>query len=56
MIENDEEEEIEAEHQDTAAPDNTAASISTAEPEMLDQEEMPVEPEIHPSENDSDDS
>ena len=56
VIENEEEEEIEAEQQDTAAPDNTAASISTAEPEMLDQEEMPVEPEIHPSENDSDDS
>ena len=51
VIENEEEEEeIKAEQQDTAAPDNTAASISTAEPEM------PVEPEIHPSENDSDDS
>jgi len=56
VIENEEEEEIEAEQQDTAAPDNTAASISTAEPEMPDQEEMPVEPVIHPSENDSDDS
>ena len=56
VIENGEEEEIEAEQQDTAAPDTTAASISTAEPEMPDQEEMPVEPEIHPSENDSDDS
>ena len=56
VIENEEEEEIEAEQQDTAAPDNTAASISTAEPEIPDQEEMPVEPEIHPSENDSDDS
>ena len=56
VIENEEEEEIEAEQQDTAAPDNTAASISTAEPEMPDQEKMPVEPEIHPSENDSDDS
>ena len=56
VIENEEEEEIEADQQDTASPDNTAASISTAEPEMPDQEEMPVEPEIHPSENDSDDS
>ena len=56
VIEDGEEEEIEAEQQDTAAPDNTAASISTAEPEIPDQEEMPVEPEIHPSENDSDDS
>ena len=56
VIENEEEEEIEAEQQDAAAPDNTAASISTAEPEMLDQEEMTEEPEIHPSENDSDDS
>ena len=56
VIENEEEEEIQAEQQDTAAPDNTAASISTAEPEMPDQEKMPVEPEIHPSENDSDDS
>ena len=56
VIENEEDEEIEAEQQDTAAPDNTAESISTAEPEMLDQEEMPVEPEIHPSENDPDDS
>ena len=54
VIEN--EEEIEADQQDTASPDNTAASISTAEPEMPDQEKMPVEPEIHPSENDSDDS
>ena len=56
VIEDGEEEEIEAEQQDTAAPDTTAPSISTAEPEMPDQEEMPVEPEIHPSENDSDDS
>ncbi len=56
VIENEEEEEIEAEQQDTAAPDTTAPSISTAEPEIPDQEEMPVEPEIHPSENDSDDS
>ena len=56
VIEDGEEEEIQAEQQDTAAPDTTAPSISTAEPEMPDQEEMPVEPEIHPSENDSDDS
>ena len=56
VIENEEEEEIEAEQQDTVVPDTTAPSISTAEPEIPDQEEMPVEPEIHPSENDSDDS
>ena len=56
VIENGEEEEIQAEQQDTAVPDTTAIPISTAEPEIPDQEEMPVEPEIHPSENDSDDS
>ena len=56
VIENEEEEEIEAGPQETAAPETTAASISTEEPEILDQEEMPVEPKIHPSENDSDDS
>ena len=56
VIENGEEEGIEAEQRNTTAPDNTAASISTADPETLDQEEMPVEPEIHPSKNDSDDS
>ena len=56
VIENGEEEEIEAGQQETATPETTTASISTAEPEIPDQEEMPVEPEIHPSENDSDDS
>ena len=56
VIENGEEEEIEAGQQETAAPETPAASISTTEPEIPDQEEMPVEPEIHPSENDSDDS
>ncbi len=56
VIENEEEEEIEAEQKDTAVTDNTAASISTAGPEMPDQKEMPLEPKIHPSENDSDDS
>ena len=56
VIENGEEEEIEAGQQDTATPETTTASISTAEPEIPDQEEMSVEPEIHPSENDSDES
>ena len=56
VIENGEEEEIEAGQQETATPETTTASISTTEPEIPDQEEMPVEPEIHPSENDSDDS
>ena len=56
MIENGDEEEIEAGQQETAAPETAEASISTAEPEIPDQEEMPVEPEIHPSENDSEDS
>ena len=52
----EEEEEIKAEQQDTAAPETTAASMSTAEPEIPDQEEMPVKTEIQPTENDSDDS
>ena len=56
MIENGEEEEIETGQQEKALPETAAASISTAEPEIHDQEEIPVEPEIHPSENDSDDS
>ena len=56
VIENEEEEEIEAGQQETTASETAAVSISTAEPEIPDQEEMPVEPEIHPSENDSDDS
>ena len=38
-----------------AAQDTTVAPISTAEPEIPDQEEMPVETEIKPTENDSDD-
>ena len=56
VIENGEEEEIEEGQQETATTETTAASISSAEPEISDQEEMPVEPEIHPSENDPDDS
>jgi len=52
----EEEEEIKAEQQDTAAPETNAAPISTAEPEIPDQEEMPVKTEIQPTENDSDDS
>ena len=56
VIENEEEEEIESGQQETPATENTEDSISTAKPEKPDQEEMPVEPEIHPSENDSDDS
>ena len=56
VIENGEEEEIETGQQEKALPETAAASISTAEPEIPDQEEMSVEPEIHPSENDSDDS
>ena len=46
----EEEEEIKADQQDTAAP------ISTAEPEIPDQEEIPLKTEIQPTENDSDDS
>ena len=49
MIEN-EEEEIQVEQQETAVSEANDSSISTAETEM------PVKPEIHPSENDSDDS
>ncbi len=45
-----EEEEIKSEQQDTATPESHTALISTAEPEM------PVETEIQPTENDSDDS
>ena len=56
VIENGEEEEIEAGQQETEVPETAAASISTAEPEIPDHEEMPVKPEIHPSEIDSDDS
>ena len=52
----EEEEEIKAEQQDTAAPETNTATISTAEPEIPDQEEMPVKTEIQPTENDSDDS
>ena len=52
----EEEEEIKAEQQDTAAPETNTAPISTAEPEIPDQEEMPVKTEIQPTENDSDDS
>ncbi len=52
----EEEEEIKAEQQDTAAPETTEAPKSTAEPEIPDQEEMPVKTEIQPTENDSDDS
>ena len=52
----EEEEEIEAEQKDTAAPETTTSPISTAEPEKPDQEEMPVKSEIQPTENDSDDS
>ena len=52
----EEEEEIKAERQDTAAPETNTAPISTAEPEIPDQEEKPVKTEIQPTENDSDDS
>ena len=52
----EEEEEIKAEQQDTAAPETNTAPISTAEPEIPDQEEIPVKTEIQPTENDSDDS
>ena len=52
----EEEEEIKAEQQDTAAPETKTAPISTAEPKIPDQEEMPVKTEIQPTENDSDDS
>ena len=55
VIENGDEEEIEAGQQETAVPETAATSISTAEPKITDQEEMPVEPKIHPSKNDSDD-
>ena len=56
VIENEEEEEIEAGQQETEVPETAATSISTSESKITDQEEMPVEPIIHPSENDSDDS
>ena len=49
MIEN-EEEEIQVEPQETAVSDTNGPSISTTEAEM------PVKPEIHTSEIDSDDS
>ena len=52
----EEEEEIKAEQQDTSIPETNTAPISTAEPEIPDQEEMPVKTEIQPTENDSDDS
>ena len=52
----EEEEEIKAEQQDAASPETNTAPISTAEPEIPDQEEMPVKTEIQPTENDSDDS
>ena len=56
VIEEEEEEEIKAELQDTVDPETNTAPISTPEPEIPDQEEMPVETEIKPTENDSDDS
>ena len=56
VIENEEEEETKAEQQDTAVQETTVAPISTAEPEIPDQEEMPVKTEIQPTENDSEDS
>lgn len=52
----EEEEENKAEQQDTAVPETNTAPISTAEPEIPDQEEIPVKTEIQPTENDSDDS
>ena len=52
----EEEEEIKAEQQDTAAPETNTATISTSEPEIPDQEEIPEKTEIQPTENDSDDS
>jgi len=52
----EEEEEIKAEQQDTAAPETNTAPISTAEPEIPDQEEIPEKTEIQPTENDSEDS
>ena len=52
----EEEEEIKSEEQEKAVSETDTAPISTAEPEIPDDEEMPLEPEIHTSENDSDDS
>ena len=52
----EEEEEIIAEQQDKATPGTSTPPISTAEPEIPDQEEIPVKTEIQPTENDSDDS
>ena len=56
VIESEEEEDIEAGEQETVAPETTKAPISTTEPQLPDQEEMPVKTEIQPTENDSDDS
>ena len=56
VIEEEEEVEIGAEQQDTAATETAATPISTAESETPDEEEMPVKTEIQPTENDSDDS
>ena len=55
MIET-EAEEINVEQQETLASENKVIAISTTEPELSDQEQMPIVPEIHPSDNDSDDS
>ena len=52
----EEEEEIETEQQDSTALKTNAGPISTAEPEIPDQEEMPAKTERQPTETDSDDS
>ena len=55
MIET-EAEEIKVEQHETLASEKKVIAISTTEPELSDQGQMPIVPEIHPSDNDSDDS
>tara|TARA_B100000945_G_scaffold247446_1_gene203882 strand:- start:462 stop:1010 length:549 start_codon:yes stop_codon:yes gene_type:complete len=56
VIENEEEEGIKKDQQQPPNPETTDTSLTTTKPEISDQGNMPVGPEIHHSENDSDDS
>ena len=56
VIETEEEEESKSEEQKIDSSETATSSISTDKSEMTDQQEMSEEPEIHTSENDSEDS
>jgi DNA gyrase subunit A len=56
VIEDEEDEEIEAEQQNSDVPDNSADSVTAAAPENSVGEKNPEEPQVQPAEDDSTES